>query len=101
MKAHRYRMGAAIAGMMLAPLFAFAQTALPNITLICRSGNITRVHIDIVGDGRSLAIIDRVADAQDIYPIDGVTRQMIDRVVDEHMQSDVYRCTVVYLNSGR
>lgn len=92
---------AAITGSAALLLAGFAEAQQPNVTVICTSANLTRVHVDIISAGRSLAAIDRVAGTHDLYPIDNVTQHMADQLVNDHLQSDVYQCTTIYRSSER
>ncbi len=83
------------------PLAGPVQAQQPNVTLICKLANETAIHIEIIGDGSAIAIKDRIAQTMDLYLAENVPQQMIERFVDDHLQSDVYQCTVVYGSAGR
>ena len=74
--------------------FGRTQAKADFVSLNCTSATLAAVHVDIVEDGKALAVRDRNAQTQELYPIEAVSPEMIDRILDEYLRNGAYRCVV-------
>jgi hypothetical protein len=71
------------------------------VTLICHVGKAKIVHLEIIDYGQSVVIRDGIALTQDIYPAKGISRQEINRLIEDNLHAESYRCSAIYGNVDR